>query len=140
MNLFLDTNILLDFLAKREPWGIEASKIFSVVPKYKISLFTSSISISNCLFILSARHRHNMPQTHEILYKFLKSIDVLPTNKTTFQQAFKSEFSDKEDAIQYFSALEHGNIDYIITRDKKDFIKSEIPVLTLKEFIKKHLK
>ncbi len=138
MNVFLDTNVLLDFLAKREPWDIEASEIFSAAPVNNFTLFTSSISISNCLFLL--RVRHSMTQGHILLYNFLENIEILASTKNVFSKAFSSDFSDKEDAIQYFSAKEHGSIDYIITRDKKGFAKSEIPVLTPKEFIKKHVK
>ncbi|MEM9895087.1 MAG: hypothetical protein AAF789_01845 [Bacteroidota bacterium] len=55
--------------------------------------------------------------------------------------ALKSTFKDKEDAYQYFTALLH-NMDYLITRNKKDFQKhpTAIPVFTPSEFLQQQLK
>jgi len=57
-------------------------------------------------------------------------VGVQETNRTIIQKAIKSNFQDFEDAIQYFSALQIGNINIITTRDLKDFKKSELPVLS----------
>ncbi len=43
-------------------------------------------------------------------------------------------FPDFEDRLQYYSAMEN-QIEIIITRNKKDFKNSKIPVLTAKEFL-----
>ena len=50
--------------------------------------------------------------------------------------ALNSNFKDFEDAIQYHTALEN-ELDLIITRNKKDFKTSALPVLTAKEYLKK---
>ncbi len=136
MKIFLDTNILLDLLVKRDPWGADAAKLCVNAKHKNIVLFTSDISISNCLFMLRARYK--MQQPHEVLNRLLNKIEITSIKKSTLQKAFNSSFADKEDAIQYFSALEN-NIGYIITRDLKGFAPSEIPVLSPKQFIKKHL-
>jgi len=47
-----------------------------------------------------------------------------------------TNFTDFEDGLQYYSAIEN-EIDVIITRNKKDFKNSKIPVLTAKEFLAK---
>ena len=46
----------------------------------------------------------------------------------------QSEFSDLEDALQYYSACAFS-ADVIVTRNKKDFSVAEIPVFTPKEYI-----
>jgi len=48
----------------------------------------------------------------------------------------KSDFNDLEDAVQYFAA-KGGGMDVILTRNKKDFVLSDIDVLTPAEFIKR---
>ncbi len=48
--------------------------------------------------------------------------------------ALNSDFSDFEDAIQYYSALQN-NIDVLITRHLKDYKKTQISVLTARDFI-----
>ena len=40
--------------------------------------------------------------------------------------ALSSDFSDFEDAIQYYTALDN-KLEIIITRNKKDFKKSKLP-------------
>ena len=53
-------------------------------------------------------------------------------------RAYNSNFTDVEDAIQYFTALEHEKIDYFITRNTKDFRMAEphLPVLSPSQFLK----
>jgi len=51
--------------------------------------------------------------------------------------ALSSDFEDFEDAIQYYTAVEN-NIDCFVTRNKKDFRKSKIPVHTAEEYLKIH--
>jgi len=50
------------------------------------------------------------------------------------EKGLNSEFSDFEDSLQYFSAL-RTNCDIIITRNGKDFKKSQIPIMTPDEFL-----
>jgi hypothetical protein len=50
--------------------------------------------------------------------------------------AMASDFSDFEDAIQYYTALEN-EVDAIITRNLNDFKTSKLPVFTAKEFLRK---
>ena len=60
--------------------------------------------------------------------------NLTPIDSSTIEQSIKSEFRDFEDALQYYSAKQEG-IDYLITRNKKDFSASEIPVFEPQEFI-----
>ncbi|RLD54644.1 MAG: PIN domain-containing protein, partial [Bacteroidetes bacterium] len=55
---------------------------------------------------------------------------VQETNRDILKKALRSDFNDFEDAIQYYSAIQLGEIDIITTRNLKDFKKSEIPVLS----------
>lgn len=60
-------------------------------------------------------------------------------DENTIKMSLHSGFKDFEDAIIYFSAL-NNNIDLIITRNKKDFIKSGLPVLSPEEFLSRFMK
>ncbi len=138
MKLFLDTNVILDFLAARTPWSIDAAEIFSAAEKKQVSLCTTLISMVNCLFIL--RSRYNRADNAEIILESLDYINIIASSGDSFKEALSSDFSDKEDAIQYFSALEDGSITFIITRDTKGFSQSTIPVITPTQFVLKHIK
>ncbi len=52
----------------------------------------------------------------------------------TIDDSIRSEFDDFEDAMQYFSAMRES-VDYIVTRNKKDFKSAQIPVFEPQEFI-----
>ena len=64
-----------------------------------------------------------------------KSLCVVTTIDThVIDRTLQSDFSDLEDAMQYYSALA-SNAMVIITRNKKDFASSNIPVQTPIEFL-----
>ena len=62
-------------------------------------------------------------------------VSVLPVDKQVIRQALYSGFSDYEDAVQYYSALQDSSIDAIATRNTKDFALSKLPVLLPGEYL-----
>lgn len=69
------------------------------------------------------------------LRKLKTLINILPIDERVIEQSLNSEFNDFEDAIQYFTAVNNG-ITIIITRNKTDYNRSKIIVLTAEEFLK----
>lgn len=137
MNVFIDTNILIDLLSKRAPHNVAALQIFKSMYEGKCHILLSSLTIVNAVYTLA--HTYKLPQVLEKVEQATKQLTFVPASKKAITAAFASGFSDFEDAVQYFSTLEHGNIDYILTRDKKGFAKSTIPVLTPAQFVSQHL-
>lgn len=62
------------------------------------------------------------------------------TSNAAFRQALRAGFTDLEDAVQYYTALEVKGIDYFITSNTKDYKKAtvQLPVITPKEFLFKY--
>lgn len=137
MTLFLDTNIILDFLTGRTPFADDALAIFIARDENILHLCTSSISIVNAVYILKTRYKY--PSAPEKVEFITREMKLLPTSQQAIRKSFASAFADFEDAVQHFTALEHGEIDFIITRDAKGFAKSEIPVLSPRSFVARHL-
>lgn len=130
--VFIDSDIILDVLAKREPFYASAALLFSLIEKRKIDGYTSPIVFSNVHYVL--RKRVSKKITLESL-RYLKTlIQILPLDNRAIELALDSEFNDFEDAIQYFCA-EQNSIKYIITRNKIDYKKAKITILTAKEFL-----
>ncbi len=73
-------------------------------------------------------------ETKEILRKFKVLVHVAPLNDKIIDLALNSEFSDFEDAIQYYSVLQN-EIEVLVTRNLKDYKKAQITVLTAQDFI-----
>lgn len=129
--ILVDTNIVIDLLSKRENFYKEAQELFSLSEKETI-LYVSALTFANTYYLLSKYLKPD--KTKEILKKFKLLVKVLELNNKIIELALESDFKDFEDAIQYCTALEN-DIDFIITRNKKDFKKSKIPVMNAKEYL-----
>ena len=72
----------------------------------------------------------------------LEYFEFIEPTKLVIIEAYNSGFSDMEDAIQYFMAKHSGFIDYIITRNIKDYKKETngVPIVTPAQFLKLHAK
>ncbi len=59
---------------------------------------------------------------------------VTTVDDSVIDRALQSDFTDLEDAMQYYSALA-ANAELIVTRNQKDYALSNIPVLSPSEFL-----
>ena len=132
-HVFLDTNIIIDVLANREPFSNFASKLLDYGDKGKISIYISALSYSNIYYIL----RKN--SSHKEMIALLKDIQAISTTIDVtghiIQEALESPLKDFEDAIQLNTALSNKKIQAIVTRDPKGFKNADISVLTPQEAI-----
>jgi predicted nucleic acid-binding protein len=131
--LLADTNIIIDLLAKRAEFYEPAAQLFSLADQKKVELYVCSVSIANAHYILN--RQLNESKVREVLRKLKVLVNVISLDSKVLDLALNSDFKDFEDAIQYYAAME-SDIDIIITRNLKDFKKSDIPVMTGLQFIK----
>ncbi|WP_238987287.1 type II toxin-antitoxin system VapC family toxin [Confluentibacter flavum] len=131
--IFLDTNIVIDFLGNREHFYESSAKILTLADKKKIKVFTSPTSIANAYYILS-RHESSKIVLEKIRkFKLLCHISIM--DDEVIEKAINSDFKDFEDSMQYFSAIA-TNCDIIITRNEKDFKNALIPVMNPESYLK----
>ena len=130
--LLIDTNIIIDLLAKREDFYRDAQELFTLADEKNISLFISSLTFVNTHYVLSKYLNAN--EALKTLIKFKVLIKVLALDDKIIELAMTSNFKDFEDAIQYYTALDN-KLDIVITRNKKDFKSSKLPVFTAKEYL-----
>lgn len=129
----MDTNIVIDLLAKRMEFYNEAAELFSRSDKNELNLAISSLTFANANYILSKIK--SAKEAREILRKFKVLVEILSLDDKITELALSDDnFPDFEDGLQYYSAMEN-QLEVIITRNKKDFKNSKIPVLTAKEFL-----
>jgi len=131
--IFVDSDIILDLLAKREPNYFYAAKLFTLIDQQKIKGFTSPIVFANFHYLL--RKSTSNLSALKSLRKLKTFIKILPVDEKVIEQSLNSDFADFEDAIQYFTAVNNG-ISIIITRNKVDYKKSKIPIATAEEYLK----
>lgn len=132
MNVLIDTNVMLDFLAKREPYFNEANTIVKKCISGEIKGYVASHSIINTFYIL--RKDYTPEERRKMLMKFITIVPVVGIDSNKIITSLKnSEFNDFEDCLQDQCAIE-CKADYIITRNIKDFKNSNIKALTPEEF------
>jgi predicted nucleic acid-binding protein len=132
-SLFLDTNIVIDLLAKRAPFYRSAAQLFSLADKEKLQLCVSALTFANTNYILLQERK---PEEAKLILRKLKLLVKVVSldDKVIGLSLNDSDFKDYEDALQYYSALENGD-DIIITRNLKDFQRSKLPVLTAEQYL-----
>jgi len=130
--VFLDTNIIVDLIADRKPFSKFAIEIFQLAEENKLQIFTSSHSIATTHYLL--KKYLDEKSLREVLYSLLDFLTVIPVDIDIIKKGLRSNHKDFEDSIQILCASSIEKMNYIITRDGKDFKGSEIPVISPDEF------
>lgn len=133
MKLLIDTNIILDFLQKREPYYEDASAIFQLSVDNEVIECVTASSITDIYYLVNKEFK-DAKKTKECIQDLLELITILDVTNKDIQDAIRSEWKDFEDSLQYIVAL-HNSVDAIITRNTKDFSESSIPIYSPKEFL-----
>ena len=131
--VYVDTNILVDLLIDRPPFTKLAIEIFNKADKNSVKLFTSSHSLATTHYILK-KHISEIA-LRELLFSLLKYIDVVPIDISIIMKSLLSTHKDFEDAIQIFAANTIDQLDFIVTRNLKDFKGATIRVLPPDELL-----
>lgn len=134
MKVFIDSDIILDFLLSREPFFNDALNLFLIKENKKFDLITSSIIISNVYYI--SRKLISQKILIEALKNLTSIINIVDSKSVHINSALQSGFSDFEDAVQYFTAIEN-KCTFLITRNTKDYTKAKnIRIVTSAQFCK----
>jgi len=132
-SIFLDTDVILDFLLDRKPFSEHMDQLFALAEAGGINVYASSLSFNNIYYISRKSLGHN--KAIEVLGELLETIQVLNVGEKEIKKALEGRFSDFEDAIQDASSLNVNGLAAIVTRNKKDYKMSEQRVLTPKEYL-----
>lgn len=131
--VFVDTNIILDWLGKREPFFDYAKALFLKGEKKELEILVSTISFINTQYIL--RKQIGKEKAKQTLAAMRTICTVCSSGEKEIDLALISSFTDFEDAFQYYSALNNA-AKVIITRNPKDFATAEIPIMSAEEYLK----
>ena len=132
--VLIDTDVLMDFFFDRKPFAKYATELINLCAEKKEEAFTTPVIIANAYYLLRKTANHSI--TVEKLKQLLTIIEIVSIEKNAVLDALNSDFKDFEDALQNFSAVENGEIKIILTRNLKDFKKSELAILTPETYLK----
>ena len=127
-HFFVDTNVLLDFLAQRDPFTLAAEQLFEAVVQEKVTLCASGLSFSHIDYAL-----RKVPAVPERLAKMTQLaglVEIISVGRPVSEAALVPGFTDFEDGLHYCAARTVPVIEAIITRAPKGFAAGALPVLT----------
>ena len=134
--IFVDSDIIIDLMAKRESFYHYAAEFFSLAYEKKIKVYTTAVVLANVFYVI--RKIKGVEESKRQIRDLRLIVDILPINENIIDMTLNSGFNDFEDGMQYFTAKEYG-IPAIITRNTKDFKVKDIIIQTSEEYVKMQL-
>ena len=127
MKVYVDTNVLIDFVCQREEFAGPANCLMALGCMGKVQLQTLSLSYVTAMFVAQKYNRQNVAESLLFVSEF---VEILDLRAKTVVEMLSSGWKDYEDATQHATAI-IANADCIITRNPKDFTDSSLPVYSV---------
>ena len=134
MKAVIDTNILIDAFANREPFYIEAQKVLLKAALGDFEACITSNTVTDIFYIL-LKSFHNATKVKSILENLFSSVSIISIDETDCNNALSSKVTDYEDDILCESSV-RNKVDYIITRNISDFKNSQTRSILPSNFLK----
>ncbi len=137
--VLVDTDVVLDCLLDRVPFANDATAVLALCEQGSVRGFITPLIISNTYYLLRRISKASHNDVIDKLKVLLSILGVLPMDENTVLIALNSDFKDFEDALQNTAAEQISDIDFIVTRNVKDYSKSSLEVLHPHDFVNIHL-
>lgn len=134
MRVLIDTCVIVDALQSRVPFAEAAQKIFLYSANKQFEGYITA-KASTDIYYLTHRLTHSNEETRKILNKLFALFHLLDTTSLDCRKAISSEVDDYEDAVMIETAI-RSEMDCIVTRNIKDYIKSAVKVYEPSAFLK----
>lgn len=137
MRVFVDSNIIIDFLGRREPFYADARKLMLLGFVREVELWMSASQVTDILYVLTRGGKPSLAcEAQESLKKLRSFIRVCSVGEAEVDTLLESAWEDLEDASIYLAACK-VKIDYIVTRNDKDFARSNIKIVDAARLIER---
>jgi len=135
VNVFLDTNVVLDVFAKRQPFYADSARVWALAERGKIHGLLSALGMTNLYYVV--QRLSSRKAAMEMLRTVRGSVALTPCDGSVLNLAIDAGFGDFEDAVQYFSARAAG-ADVLVTRDTGHFPEDDLSAMTPAAFLAAH--
>jgi predicted nucleic acid-binding protein len=132
VRILLDTNVVLDFVLARQPFFVEANKIFVKLQNGDFDAFVSAITPINVFY--TTRKEKDKTVAFAAIEELLKLVQITKCDNRIFQDALLLRFNDYEDAVQHEYAI-WENLDAIVTRNTKDYKNASVKIYSPNDFL-----
>lgn len=134
MRILIDTNVIIDALTSRKPWNESAEKIFIMAANNIIEMYITASSATD-IYYLVRKHLQSKEQSKQVMSKLYTFVGILDVIDKDCLEALVSQISDYEDAV-IEQVARRTDMDYIITRNTKDFEYSYTDTILPDDFVK----
>ena len=135
MKILIDTNVIIDAFTDRSPFAKTSGSVLFAVEQGVVTGYVVPNGLIDVYYHI--RHiLHSKKKARKYVEVILNFFRVLDSTESDCQKAFESGREDFEDAVLMETA-HRNHIDYIVTRNVKDFSHSPVPVISPAEFLKK---
>ena len=139
MKIFLDTNVVLDWLLDRQDtFANEATTIIEAAETGKLTAYISAGSVYTLAYVLEKSGRKGT-KLRNAMQEVLSILNVMPADNTPYEKACQRPMRDLEDAFQYELAMHGERLDYFVTGNLRDFAAQDtkvLPVVTPAQMVK----
>ena len=132
MRIYIDTNVIIDFLAQREPFYKDALELFTrIAEDDDLLAYTSVKSLTDVYYVIH-RSTHDRNETGKLIVQLISLLNVADNTDIDLLKSFSCKTSDFEDNL--ISRLSSRMmLDYIVSRNVKDFYPSVVKAITPRE-------
>jgi predicted nucleic acid-binding protein len=134
MRALIDTNVIVDVLERREGFFDDSYAVVRLAAEGKLNAFIPAGSIADAYYIIRRSGKGTMA-ARDAIAKLLQFVPACDTAASDVTAALTLGIDDFEDSILAATARRE-KADYIITRNKRDFVRSPVPVISPRAFIK----
>jgi predicted nucleic acid-binding protein len=132
MRVLVDLNVIIDVMQNRQPFYEDSAGVLDAVARQEVMGWLAAHSVTTLFYVISRiRNRETAVQA---VTSMLESFTVAKVDDTVIREALSLGWKDFEDAVQMASAGA-GDIDYLITRNIKDFQSGPVPVIQPAAFL-----
>lgn len=133
MRVLFDVDVVLDLLLDRTPFSRDAGILLSKAEQGELFGHICSTAVTTVHYI--ARKAIGDRRAREEVRKLLTFLEPLAVNRAVLEAAFDARFRDFEDAVSHEAARQSG-VECIVTRNIRDFKRSQIPVYTPSDLVR----
>lgn len=132
MRAFIDTNVIVDVIAKREPFFADSQAVLALCATGDLEGIVSDLTFCNVAYVL--RKALGSSQLRNGLRVLKNLLTVVPVGEAAITTALESETTDFEDTVQ-LEVARANHADIIITRNVRHFTNAPVRVCTPSEFL-----
>jgi hypothetical protein len=125
LSVLFDLNVILDVLQEREPFFSASASLLAFVETGMIEGYLAAHSVTTLFYLI--QKDKSAAQARASITNLLQFMKIATVDQTTVEQALNLDYRDFEDAIQMISAVQ-CKVDFLVTRNKKDFQPALLPV------------